>query len=650
MQRALDLFNQALQCLQSGRAREAEEICRQLVAAVPGFAAAWHLLGVIALQTGNHQAASDCLQRAVALNPADAEALNNLGIALKYRGLWEEALARFEQAVNARPNFAEAYFNAGHLLQEQARMAEAIACFQQGLAHRPDAAEIYLTLGNAFQTVGQLGDAIGCYREAVARLPASAEALNYLGAACKDQGLLDEALAVYRRAIEIDPSHVAAHHNLGVVLKEIGHLEEAIGAFRQALAIDPANARVHSSLLFSLIYQRGISAGALSEEHQRWDDQHAKPARQAQRPHTNDPNPNRRLRVGYVGPEGHPFYMVPLLSAHNHQDFEWFCYVNSDSQTDHSVRLRENSNGWRIIGGLSDTQLAEIIREDRIDILVDLLMHTAGSRLLMFARQPAPVQVCWLAYPGTTGLSAIDYRLTDPYLDPPGVNDQFYAEKSIRLPDTFWCYDPLVTEQPVKDCPAAKNGFTTFGSLNNLCKVDWETIKHWAQILMSVKHSRLLFRSPLGSHRQQTLHLFEQAGVAPARIDLVEPCPRAEYMELYDRIDIVLDTLPYNGHTTSLDALWMGVPIVTQVGETVVGRAGLSLLTNLGLPELITHTTEDYVRAAQELASNLSRLRHLHRTLRERMRASPLMDAPGFTRNIESAYRQMWREWCVKKQ
>jgi predicted O-linked N-acetylglucosamine transferase (SPINDLY family) len=295
---------------------------------------------------------------------------------------------------------------------------------------------------------------------------------------------------------------------------------------------------------------------------------------------------------------------------------------------------------------MTDEEAAGRIREDRIDILVDLTMHMAHGRPLVFARKPAPVQAAWLAYPGTTGMSAMDYRLTDPHLDPPGLNDHFYSETSIRLPDSFWCYDPLVTELAINPLPAEANGFLTFGCLNNFCKVNEQVLRLWAQVLKTVPGSRFMLLCPEGNHRQPLLDLMQRQGISPDRIELIAGRPRLQYLELYHRMDVGLDSLPYNGHTTSLDSYWMGVPVVTLVGQTVVGRAGLSQLTNLGLPELIARTPEQYVQIAADLAGNLPRLAELRRTLRARLQASPLMDAPRFARNIEAAYRQMWRNWC----
>jgi predicted O-linked N-acetylglucosamine transferase (SPINDLY family) len=332
------------------------------------------------------------------------------------------------------------------------------------------------------------------------------------------------------------------------------------------------------------------------------------------------------------------------LETHDRQQFEIFCYSNVAAPDFVTARLQPLASAWREIRALSDEQVAALIRRDQIDILIDLTTHGDGNRLLVFARKPAPVQVTWLGYPGTTGLATIDYRFTDPYLDPPGLFDACYSERSIRLPDTFWCYSPIALT-PVSDLPALHNGTITFGGLNAFFKVNPGVLSLWARALHAVERSRLMMRVPEGCSRQWVLDTLKLEGISAERIEFVGRQPRGRYLETYHRIDIALDTFPYNGHTTTLDALWMGVPAVTLVGQTVVGRAGHSQLTNLGLPELIAQSTAEFVNIAATLASNLDRLRQLRSTLRPQMERSPLMDSARFTRNLETTYRQLWHTW-----
>jgi predicted O-linked N-acetylglucosamine transferase (SPINDLY family) len=290
-----------------------------------------------------------------------------------------------------------------------------------------------------------------------------------------------------------------------------------------------------------------------------------------------------------------------------------------------------------------------VVRNDKIDILVDLTMHMSNGPPLLFARKPAPVQVAWLAYPGTTGLSAMDYRLTDPYLDPPGESDVFYSEESIRLPDSFWCYDPLATKPAVNDLPMKTRGHVTFGCLNNFCKISDGTLDLWGRVMAGVRGSRLLLLSPPGRHRHRVTDLIGRHGIASERVEFIEFQPRDKYLALYNRIDVGLDTFPYNGHTTSLDSFWMGVPVVTKIGRTAVGRAGWCQLSNLGLPELCAANDEEFIRLAIDLAGDSSRLSALRAGLRDRLMHSPLCDGPRFARNIEQVYRRVWRRWCEKQ-
>ena len=275
-------------------------------------------------------------------------------------------------------------------------------------------------------------------------------------------------------------------------------------------------------------------------------------------------------------------------------------------------------------------------------------MHMSNGRPLLFARRPAPVQVAYLAYPGTTGLGAVDYRFTDPYLDPPGETDDDYVEKSFRLPATFWCYDPLCERPEPNALPAVTEGRVTFGCLNNFCKVSQGTLTLWAQALKALPESRLLLLAPKSEHRGRVLEYLGQDGVEAERIEFVEHRPRNKYLEVYHRIDISLDTLPYNGHTTGLDSLWMGVPVVTRVGRTAVGRAGYSQLSNLGLTELVAWSDDEFVSIVSALAGDLRGLAQLRATLRGRMQASPLMDAPRFARDVEAAFREIWRRCCSR--
>jgi protein O-GlcNAc transferase len=367
-------------------------------------------------------------------------------------------------------------------------------------------------------------------------------------------------------------------------------------------------------------------------------------------PHTNDRDPNRRLRIGYVSCNFNNhcqrFFTVPVLSNHDRAKYEVFAYSSVEKQDEWTARLRGTVDVWRDVLSLNDAALVAKIREDRIDVLVDLTMHMWGNRLRVFAEKPAPVQITWLAYPGTTGLDAMDYRITDPYLDPP-ESPQPYSERSLCLPNTFWCYDPLVSDLEVNELPSAAGEPLTFGCLNGFAKVNGRVLEQWARVLQRLPQSRLLLLAAEGSPRQFVRDTLAANGVAPERVSFVGWLAYREYLATYRRIDIGLDCLPYNGHTTSLDSLWMGVPVVSQVGSTVVGRAGWSLASNLGLRELVAHDADEFVEIAVALAQSPARLAELRRGLRARMQASPLMDARLFASDLEAAYRRAWHHWCA---
>jgi protein O-GlcNAc transferase len=619
----------------------------------PGFAEAHNNLGNVFNDQDKPDEAAACYQRALQLKPDYADAHNNLGNVFKDQGKPDLAVACYQQALQLKPGFAEVHNNLGNVFMDRGKPDEAAACYQRALQLKPDYADAYNNLGNVFKDQEKPDEAAACYQRALQLKPDYALAHYNLGVLWHDRSNLDEAVACYREALKRDPAYAQAHNNLGNALKDQGNLDEAVASFRRALELKPDDHTAHSNLLYTLLYCPGYDGRAILEEHRLWSRRFADPLAHHIEPHPNDRSARRRLRIGYVSPDfcdhAQSFFMVPLLSAHDHENFEIFCFADVARPDGFTARLRSLADVWRDIAGLTDEQVARLVRQDRIDILVDLTMHMARNRLLVFARKPAPVQVSWLAYPGTSGLSTVDYRLTDPYIDPPGLHDHDYSEESIPLPDAFWCYDPLAGEPAASALPALENGSITFGCLNNFCKVNDSVLKLWAQVLEAVDGSRLLLLAPPGSPRRRTLDLLEYEGVGRDRVTFVARQPRPQYLELHHRIDIGLDTFPYNGHTTSLDAFWLGVPVVTLVGPTPVARAGLSLLTNLGLPDLVARTPEQFVSIAVALANDLPRLCELRATLRDRMQASPLMDAPRFARMVEAAYRQMWRRWCVKQ-
>ena len=617
-------FDLAIQHHQSGRLAQAELLYRQILAVQPHHADALHMLGVIAHQAGQADAAAQLIRQAIRFAPNNPMAHCNLGLVCRMRGSREEAVTCYERALQLKPDYAEAHNNLGITLVELARLDDAIDAFRRALQFQPNYPDALINLGNAL----------------------------------KDRGRLDEAIAAYHRALALTPDSVAALYNFGNALRYIGRLDEAIATFRRALELNPGDLMIISTIILSLHYQPGDVTGMIADAQQCWNRQCSDRLKPSIQPHRNDRDPGRRLRIGYVSPDFREHVvarnLLPLFQNHHHQDFEVICYSDAVQADGTTEEFQKRADGWRSVVGMTDEALAEAIRRDRIDILVDLSQHTPGNRLPVFACQPAPVQVSFAAYPESTGVESIRYRLSDRWLEgegkmqdagrPEPVDGQ---ESGLYLLDSFWCYDPCGIDLPVNALPAAENGIVTFGSLNSFIKVNESVLRLWARVLGKVQNSRLLLLSDPGSQREWALRILRETGVEPERVDFVPRLSRFAYFETYHRIDIILDSFPYGGHTTSLDALWMGVPVVSLAGRRAASRAGLSQMSNLGLEGLVAFSEDEYVAIAERLAGDLPGLAELRRTLRSRLETSLLMDAPHFARQIEAAYRAIWRQWCA---
>jgi predicted O-linked N-acetylglucosamine transferase (SPINDLY family) len=633
-----------------GRIEDALEAYRRAIALAPNLAQAHNNLGCALKDLGRLEEAAAAFHRAIRLAPADAAAHGNLGCALKDLGRLEEAAAAFHRVLALRPVDAAAHNNLGGVLKDLGRPDEAIASFLWAMALRPDLVDAPNNLGCALKDLGRLDEAIAAFHRAIALDPAYPAAHDNLGNALREQGRLDEAIAAFRRAIQLSPGDANAHNNLGIALKEQGRIEDALACFREAIAREPDLAKAASNYLYTLHLHPGYDARALLAEHRRWARRSAGPLAAEARPPANDRSPGRTLRVGYVSSDfrSHPVgrLLVPLFANHDRRRVTIVAYSDVRSPDALTAQLEALADEWRGCVGLGDRRLAERIRGDRIDILVDLALHTAGNRMRVFARKPAPVQVTMLGLPSTTGLDAIDHRLTDPHFDPPGSGDGDYSERSIRLPHTSWCYPPPEEAPPVTPLPALERGVLTFGCFNQLAKASPAALQLWARILRAVPGSRLVLQAPPGSHRDDVRALFEGAGIAPDRLAFEARAPFRDYLARYQDIDLGLDPFPYTGGITTMDALWMGVPVITLAGRTGVGRSGVSILSNVGLPELIAPTPEQYLARAVALAGDLDRLSELRGGLRRRMQASPLMDGRQYAADVEAAFRRAWETWC----
>jgi predicted O-linked N-acetylglucosamine transferase (SPINDLY family) len=610
---------QAQALLKAGRLQEAMAVYKEICSADKRDADAWYLLGAINGQLGNPSEAEACFRHAVALRPGNAQAHYNLAIALRDQARLHEAAESFNQAIHLKPDFLEAYSSLGFVMIGLGNGKKAAMAFRNVLRIRPDAAEAHINLANALYIAGTL----------------------------------EEAVASLRKAIAITPGNSSLHDTLGVVLCCQGKIDESIECHTHALRLKPDNAEARSNLLLILHYKPDIEPATLFTEHRRWAEIHCRPD-SLQPLHANTPDPDRRLRVGYVSPDfrNHSvaFFIEPVLAHHDRAAFEITCYSTGERQDSTTKRLQTLASRWRQITGATDGQLYDLIKTDGIDVLVDLSGHTTGNRLQVFALKPAPIQITYLGYPDTTGLPTMDYRLTDAWADPPGESDKLNTENLVRLPGGFLCYQPPADAPPVTPPPCQEKGYITFGSFSNLSKTNPGVIALWARLLLTVPDARLILKYHWLSDdttRERYYSQFAEHGVMRERVELLKMAPTtAEHLGLYSRMDVALDTFPYNGTTTTCEALWMGVPVVTLTGNRHSGRVGTSLLSQVGLSDCIAGTADDYIACAVRLASDKKKLIELRGTLRHKMAASSLCDGRRFTRNLEEAYRTMWRAWC----
>ncbi len=598
---------------------------------------------------GRHKEAAAAFQRVVAMNPRNPEALHRLGAALARTSDPKAGVSLIQQSLQLDPQNAQGHRNLGTILTQIGQPVEGAGSLRQAAELAPNHPDIQNELAVACHMAGDIEGAIAAFRRAIALEP-KAEFYNNIAIALERVSKTDEALAAYQEAIRLNPVYAGAISNLGTLLQARGQMPEAMAMYRESLSLaaSPAN---YAKLLFSMNYVEGVSASEIYRDAREWAQLYADPLTFAAAPHQNVRDPDRPLRIGYLSPDfcSHPVARMLLawIGLQDRSRYEITCYSNAIREDDVTQALRGRVQRWRPVTHLSDEQAAELIRQDGIDILVDLAMHAAGGRPLLLARKPAPVQINYLAYTGTTGMQAMDYRLSDPFIDPAETDfgERIYSEKTLRLPTTYWCVPPA---GPEADLPQTSRqpGPIIFGCLNNFAKVSPQALQTWAKILEQVPDSRLDLRCPEGSHRQQVFAIFAARNIAPERIRFHTKESRADYFRILHGFDIALDPFPFSGGATTCDTLWMGVPVMTLRGERAIARGGVSILSNVGLPDLIADSTDQYVEKAVALARDSARLQNLRATLRQKMQASPLMDAQHFVRDLESAYRAAWRVWC----
>ncbi len=674
-------FQAACGLFDAGQLAQADELLQQILQAAPQHVDALHLGGLVAYMLGRAEEGARLMGKSVRLHAANPISHNNLGLALEASGKLVEAAASYRQALRLDARFSEAHINLGNVLLAQGQVAQGEASFRQALALSPEAFAAHNGLGNALQRQGQLAAAVDAYRQAIALKPDHYRALCNLAIVLSQQGdqagaeeackraieicpgfapahsqlgdLLvslgrpDEAEVHLRQAIALDPHYVGGVINLGNLLLDQGFNEEAMGYYRQALTLCPEDPSNFSNYLMALHYDGKQDPAQLLAEHQAYARRFEQPRRK-QRLRVSRRQQVERLRVGFVSGDlrEHPvgYFIEGVLAQLRDTDIEVVLYPTGWGGDALSQRLREQGWAWHPLSGLTDQQAALRIQEDGIDILVDLAGHTAANRLPLFALKPAPVQLSWLGYWATTGLQSMDYILADPYSLPEAERQQF-TEQVVYLPDTRLCFTPPRDAPPVGALPALASGVVTFGSFNALPKLGDEVVALWVEILHAVPTARLLCKArQLGGEkaRQGLQARFAAHGIPAERLLLQGPSPRQEYFEVYQQVDMVLDPFPFTGGTTTVEGLWMGVPVLTLKGDRMIAHQGESILHNLQMSDWIADDKAAYVAKAVAKAADLNALAELRQGLRERLRLSPLCDAERFSAHFRQT---LWRIW-----
>lgn len=650
MERVNELYKLASRHHRVGSLEDAKALCLEILLLDPCHAHTYHLLGGLALQIGDFERAVVTIQKAVLLNCNVSEFHYNLATAFSALGSLSEAAESYQRALALEPDFVEALCDLGDVLAGAGKLSEAIERYERALLIDPNLLGVLCSLGDALQSQGNFIQAIHRYEQALAIKPGVVEVLCNLGVALKALGRVENAIQRFEQALIIKPDLPEVLCNLGGALKDQGKLAESISMFQRALALMPDLAVAHSGLLLTMQYMPVFTAEEQFASHQQYAARFESPIKADWPHHNNKPDVSKRIRIGYVSGDfknhSAAYFFEPILAAHTKSEVEIFCYHNNTFDDDYSHRMAAHADHWIPCSAMNDAQLYERIRLDGIDILVDLSGHTANNRLPVFARKPAPVQATWIGYAGTTGLTAMDYRITDAFMDPIGKSEHFHSETLIRLPSSNVAYRPVPGCPQVNTLPAFKNDTFVFASLNNLAKLNPSVVDLWCRILRAIPHSRLM----LGNVNSKEvagwiLDLFSQRGIAGTRLMLKPTVPSLDYLTLHHEVDLALDPFPYNGGTTSMHSLWMGVPVLTLAGEHSVSRVGAAVLARAGLSQFVAKSEEEYMQIAVSIAKDLPALGRIRGSLRDQMRSAE-SDPVNITRELEFAYRSIWQKWC----
>lgn len=638
----------------AGRLAEAEKIYRQVLLADPGNADALHWLGVIAHQVGKNEAAVQLIDAALSANPDNAEALSNRGLAMQALGRYDEALTSYSRALAIKPQFSGALYNLGNAFRELGRYAEALASYDKALAIRPDYPEALSNRGSALHELMRYDEALASYDRALAISPQLSRTHCSRGNLLRETGRLEEALDSYDRAISIEPGYAEALSNRGLALQACGRVAEAIDCYRKALDLKPDYDVAHSNAIFALDLVEGCGAREQQEERRRWFAMHGLRFSGSIRPYENTVGPERKLRIGYVSADfrrhAASYAFGPVIRRHDSAAFEVVCYSGVTLEDEITFGLRKAAELWRTTTGVSDEALAEQIRRDRIDILVDLSAHMGGNRLLVFARKPAPIQVTAWGYPNGTGMATIDYLFSDPVVIPASERG-LYAEEVVDL-SCFLCYEPPEYLPGVAPLPALSGKPFTFGCICRIEKISERAMRLWGRILAAAPESILLVKGTAledAELRRDFKDRLARAGIGEDRVRLIGQSSHLELLKTFDQIDLALDPLPHGGAIGTAEALWMGVPVVAIRGDTFMSRISASILSALDLGEWIALDETDYVNKAVRASGDLEGLARARTQIRPRLASSIFGNAQAYTRSVESAYRAMWRRWCENR-
>ncbi|PIA28180.1 hypothetical protein AQUCO_07200077v1 [Aquilegia coerulea] len=629
----------------------------------PMYAEAYCNMGVIYKNRGELESAISCYERCLAVSPNFEIAKNNMAIALtdlgtkvKLEGDITQGVAYYKKALYYNWHYADAMYNLGVAYGEMLQFDMAIVFYELALHFNPHCAEACNNLGVIYKDRDNLDKAVECYQLALSIKPNFSQSLNNLGVVYTVQGKMDAAASMIEKAIVANPSYAEAYNNLGVLYRDAGNISLAIEAYEQCLKIDPDSRNAGQNRLLAMNYINEDIDDKLFEAHRDWGRRFMRLFSQYTS-WDNPKDPERPLVIGYVSPDyfthSVSYFIEAPLVYHDYGKYKVVVYsgvVKGDAKTNRfRDKVVKKGGLWRDIYGIDEKKVASMVREDKVDILVELTGHTANNKLGMMACRPAPVQATWIGYPNTTGLPTIDYRITDSLADPPDTR-QKHVEELVRLPKCFLCYTPSSEAGPVCPTPALSNGFVTFGSFNNLAKITPKVLQVWARILCSVPNSRLVVKCKpfcCDSVRQRFLSTLEQLGLESVRVDLLPLILlNHDHMQAYSLMDISLDTFPYAGTTTTCESLYMGVPCVTMAGSVHAHNVGVSLLSNVGLGHLIAKTEDEYIQSAVELASNITSLSELRLSLRGLMTNSPVCDGRSFILGLESTYRHLWHRYC----